>query len=118
MSAHAEPDVDRRPWGHFEVLRDAAFCKVKLLVVNPGQRLSLQRHARRAEHWHVVKGRAEIMLDGVTHVLRCGESLDIPRLAWHRLANSDVTELVVVEVQIGEYFGEEDIERGSDDYGR
>jgi len=118
MSAHDEPVLDRRPWGHFEVLRDSAFCKVKLLVVEPGQRLSLQRHLRRAEHWHVVKGCAEIALGGTTLALRCGESLDIPRGSWHRLANPGASELVVVEVQIGDYFGEDDIERGSDDYGR
>jgi len=118
MPAHDEPVLDRRPWGHFELLRNAAFCKIKLLVVNPGQRLSLQRHRRRAEHWHVVKGKAEIVLDGATLVVSCGESLDIPRLSWHRLANPGTSELVVVEVQVGDYFGEDDIERGSDDYGR
>lgn len=112
------PDAEVRPWGHFEVLRETASYKLKLLVVQPGQRLSLQRHHHRAEHWHVVQGTAQVTLGDSALVLATGASIDIPALAWHRLANSGDEALVLIEVQRGRYFGEDDIERRSDDHGR
>lgn len=109
---------DHRPWGYYQVLLDAADQKVKSIVVHPGQRLSLQRHRRRSEHWHVVAGKAKVIVDGKEMELGALDSVDIPRGAWHRLANPGDSSLVLVEIQSGDYFGEDDIERLEDDYGR
>lgn len=107
-----------RPWGHYDVLQDATTHKVKAISVKPGQRLSLQRHRRRAEHWFVVHGRATVTVDEATIRLGAGEAVDIPRGAVHRIENTGLDELVFIEVQHGDYFGEDDIERLQDDYGR
>ena len=112
------PREDHRPWGYYEVLASEPDHKVKRIVVHPGHRLSLQRHGRRAEHWHVVQGRAIARRDGEEIPVGVGESVDIPRGAWHRIANLASERLVFIEVQTGEYFGEDDIERIEDDYGR
>ncbi len=109
---------DHRPWGFFEVLSDRADHKVKRITVYPGKRLSLQRHARRSEHWHLVQGEAVITLDGKEYKLCGGQSIDIPRGSAHRIANPGAENLIFVEVQRGDYFGEDDIERLEDDFGR
>jgi len=109
---------ETRPWGRYDVLADETSHKVKRLTVDPGHRLSYQRHHRRAEHWFVVEGDALVTLDGVEHVVATGEAIDIPRGAAHRVENKGAVPLVLVEVQHGSYFGEDDIERLSDDYGR
>ena len=109
---------DERPWGAYLVLEDEVTHKVKRLEVRPGKRLSYQRHARRAEHWFVVAGLAEVTLDGASHLLKAGDAIDIPRGAAHRIANDGDVDLVFVEVQHGDYFGEDDIERLEDDFGR
>ena len=111
-------DEDHRPWGHFCVLEDAARHKVKRIVVNPGQRLSLQKHERRREHWFVLEGEALVTRDNEEIPLACGHAINIPEGAWHRVRNPGTTPLVFVEVQTGEYFGEDDIIRAEDDYGR
>jgi len=113
-----------RPWGGFQT---PAFLPsvgaIKLLRVDPSQRLSLQRHAERSEHWVVLVGEVVATVDGVERLLRRGEHLEVPQDAWHRLANaSDSVTAVLAEVQVGEYAtataAEEDIERSQDDYGR
>jgi mannose-6-phosphate isomerase len=109
---------DERPWGSFTVLEDAVTHKVKRIEVRPGRRLSYQRHARRAEHWFIIAGLAEVTLDDVTHYLNPGDAIDVPRGAAHRIANRGEDDLVFVEVQHGDYFGEDDIERLHDDFGR
>ena len=111
-------ETDHRPWGHYTVLADEPDHKVKRICVYPGKRFSLQRHRRRAEHWHLLSGEAVVTLDGKEIPLRGGQSIDIPRGAAHRLLNAGKTEAAFIEVQTGEYFGEEDIERIEDDYGR
>jgi mannose-6-phosphate isomerase len=111
-------EPDRRPWGYFLVLADECDHKVKRIVVHAGERLSLQRHRRRTEHWLVVRGAAVVTLDGLELALREGEAVDIPCGARHRVANPGPGELVFIEVQRGDYFGEDDIERLADDYGR
>jgi mannose-6-phosphate isomerase len=116
--AGLDPIFERRPWGTFTVLADDADCKVKRITVDPGQRLSYQRHQRRSEHWVVVAGQARVTLDDVDHLLEAGQSIDIPRGAAHRVTNPGTDELAFVEVQLGDYFGEDDIVRLSDDYGR
>lgn len=109
---------DERPWGAYTVLDGAATHKVKRIVVAPGRRLSYQRHAHRAEHWFVVAGRAEVTLDGAVRVVAAGDAVDIPRGAAHRIANPGDDDLVFVEIQHGDSFAEDDIERLEDDYGR
>ncbi|MDP2359363.1 MAG: phosphomannose isomerase type II C-terminal cupin domain [bacterium] len=112
------PETSQRPWGHFEVLLDAVDMKVKRILVQPGQRLSLQRHHRRREHWFVAAGQGVVDLDGQARQVAAGDSLDIPLGAWHRVRNPAAVDLVLIEVQTGDYFGEDDIERREDDYGR
>jgi len=97
---------------------DAPDHKVKRLVVHPGKRLSYQRHAKRAEHWFIVSGNARVTLDGAVIDLQPGEAIDIPQGSAHRIANEGRTDLVFVEVQHGTYFGEDDIVRLEDDFGR
>jgi len=109
---------DHRPWGFYEILLDSPEHKVKRITVHPGQRLSLQRHQRRAEHWYVVEGEAAVTLDDGEIALSAGQAVDIPRGGWHRIRNSGSSKMVFIEVQTGDYFGEDDIERKEDDYGR
>lgn len=111
-------ETEERPWGRFEVLLDATACKVKRITVNPGQRLSYQRHSKRSEHWYVVSGEGVVTLDGEDRVVATGEAIDIPNKSAHRVTNRADLPLVFIEVQTGEYFGEDDIERLEDDYGR
>jgi mannose-6-phosphate isomerase len=111
-------EADTRPWGRYEVLSDEPSHKVKRITVEPGHRLSYQRHAQRSEHWFVVAGDALVTLDGVEHAVATGEAIDIPLGAAHRIENKGGEPLVFIEVQHGTYFGEDDIERLDDDYGR
>lgn len=100
------------------MLEDQPNYKVKRITVSPGHRLSYQRHARRSEHWFVVEGLARVTLDGVVHDLGPGRAIDIPKGAAHRVENPGGEELLFIEVQRGTYFGEDDILRLEDDYGR
>lgn len=113
-----ERERDERPWGCYEVLDDAATHKVKRIEVQPGRRLSYQRHAHRAEHWFVVAGSAEVTLDGDVRRVGASEAVDVPKGSAHRIANVGDGPLVFIEVQHGESFAEDDIERLEDDYGR
>jgi len=106
------------PWGKWEVLLDETKYKVKRIIVQPGNRLSYQKHFKRAEHWMVVEGEAKVTLDGKEIFLKRGEPVDIPREAAHRVANFGKDPLVFIEIQHGDYFGEDDIIRLEDDYGR
>lgn len=109
---------DHRPWGSYTVLEEQPAYKVKRLEVLAGRRLSYQKHEKRAEHWMIVGGRAIVTLDGKDVDLSPGQSIDIPRGASHRIANPGTTLLTVIEIQQGDYFGEDDIIRLEDDYGR
>lgn len=111
---------EHRPWGSYTVLDDQPHFKLKQLSVKPGHRLSLQRHQKREEHWYVTGGRPDITIDGNTFGKQAGEYVNIPRTAWHRLSNPQgQTDFVeIIELQLGDYFGEDDIERRDDDYGR
>jgi mannose-6-phosphate isomerase len=112
------PLFDRRPWGTFTVLDEGAGYKVKRIEVLPGKRLSYQQHARRAEHWMVVAGEATVTLDGREIRLAVGETVDIPVGAAHRVANPGDATLVFIEIQRGDYLGEDDIKRLEDDFNR
>jgi len=107
-----------RPWGHYDNLLESNDHKIKELVVNPGERLSLQKHQRRAEHWTVVSGEALVTVGEKEIPLKQGQSVDIPKGAVHRIMNPGEAPLVIVEVQMGDYFGEDDIIRLEDDYDR
>ncbi|RSN67920.1 mannose-1-phosphate guanylyltransferase/mannose-6-phosphate isomerase [Candidatus Korarchaeum cryptofilum] len=107
-----------RPWGSYTVLENGDRYRVKRITLLPGRRLSLQRHYNRSEHWVVVRGTAKIIIDGEERVLRPGESTFIPMGSVHRLENPGKIDLEVIEVQIGDYLGEDDIERLEDDYKR
>lgn len=107
-----------RPWGCFSILEDAVDCKVKRLVVKPGQVLSLQKHHRRAEHWTVIKGVAKVRLGEDEFQLKPNESTYIPIGTQHRLENPGTEDVHLIEVQTGDYFGEDDIVRFEDIYGR
>ena len=112
------PEIDQRPWGTFTVLDKGENYKVKKIEVLPGKRLSYQRHARRAEHWFVVRGTAKVTLNGTEFLVSAGESVDIQTGAAHRVENPDLSPLIFLETQTGDYFGEDDIERIEDDFGR
>lgn len=111
-------EQDTRPWGGYLVLDDADDHKVKRITVTPGKRLSYQTHRRRAEHWFVVRGTGAVTLDGVTIAVVTGTAVDIPIGAAHRIENTGAEDLVFIEVQHGDYFGEDDIVRLEDDFGR
>jgi mannose-1-phosphate guanylyltransferase/mannose-6-phosphate isomerase len=116
-----EAEVHRkvyRPWGHFDLLHAGPGFLVKSLVVKPGGALSLQRHRRRAEHWVVVRGTAKVTRGEEQLELRANQSTYIPLGVMHRLENPGPEQLEIVEVQSGDYLGEDDIERFGDRYGR
>ncbi len=112
-------EYDERPWGNYTVLDEGANFKVKRIEVLPQKRLSYQKHAHRAEHWFVVSGTARVTLNDEIHDLKKGENIDIAVGDKHRVENPHVKEtLVFVEIQRGEYLGEDDITRFEDDFGR
>lgn len=114
-------DVHRlvyRPWGSYEVLLDTDNYKIKRIIVEPGKKLSLQRHFHRSEHWVVVSGTAEVTNGEKVIIVRPNESTYIPVGEVHRLENKGKIDLIMIEVQVGEYTGEDDIVRLDDDYGR
>jgi mannose-6-phosphate isomerase len=111
-------DSEERPWGSWHVIDVADGYKIKRIHVNPGARLSLQSHAHRSEHWVVVQGVATCEVDGEVLVVARDQSIDVPQGSRHRLGNQGDEELVIVEVQLGSYTGEDDICRYEDDYGR
>jgi mannose-6-phosphate isomerase-like protein (cupin superfamily) len=110
--------ITKCPWGSFEVLSESSDHTVKRIVVEPGGCLSLQLHHMRSEHWFVVAGKGVAIIDGKKRYLRVGSSIDIPKEAKHRVQNSSNENLIIIEVQTGEYCGEDDIERFEDKYGR
>jgi mannose-6-phosphate isomerase len=111
-------EKSERPWGRYEVLQEGATYKVKSIHVNPGKRLSYQRHQKRSEHWYVTDGSGEVTLDGKVQVVSQGSIIEIPQGMLHRISNTGNSELILIEVQTGSYFGEDDIERIEDDFGR
>ncbi len=118
LPAATEHPFELRPWGKFEILADASDFKAKTITVDPGQQLSYQSHKKREEHWIVIQGEAEVILNEVTHPVKKGGYIHIPLGAKHRIKNPGHLPLVFVEVQTGSYFGEDDIERFEDNYNR
>jgi mannose-6-phosphate isomerase len=110
---------EQRPWGSFTILDEGENYKVKRLEVLPGKRLSYQRHSHRSEHWFVVQGTAKVTLNGLEMLVETGKAIDVPQGTAHRIENEpDGEHLVLIETQTGTYFGEDDIERLEDDFGR
>ena len=107
-----------RPWGRWTVLGEGEGYKVKRIEVNPGHRLSLQRHAHRSEHWIVVTGTAKIVIGERTSFVQTQESTFVPAGTVHRIENPGPHLLIIIEIQNGVYLGEDDIVRFEDDYGR
>ena len=107
-----------RPWGYYQDIDLAPRYRVKRIVVKPGSELSLQKHFHRSEHWVVVKGTAEVTVNGTTRGVHENESVYIPIGSVHRLANPGKIPLELIEVQVGSYVGEDDIVRIEDSYGR
>ena len=114
----SSPTFDRRPWGTFTVLDEGENFKVKRIEVLPGKRLSYQKHSQRAEHWVVVQGTAKVTLDGREMTIETGQAIDIAIGAAHRVENPGAVPLLFIEVQRGNYLGEDDIVRLQDDFGR
>ena len=113
-----ERETDERPWGSYVVLDEAADHKVKRIVVSPHKRLSLQVHRLRSEHWFIVRGMGSVTVGDEVRSVGAGDSVDIEVGTAHRVENTGDVELVFVEVQHGESFGEDDIVRIEDDFGR
>lgn len=110
--------TETRPWGSYTILLDSDLCKVKSITVNAGQRLSLQLHHKREEHWTIVAGTGEVTLGENTLQVAPGSTIHIPTETQHRIANTGNEPLIFIEVQRGSYFGEDDIVRLQDDYQR
>ena len=111
-------EYDKRPWGDYIVLDDAETHKVKRIMVNPGGRLSLQYHHHRAEVWTFISGVGTITINDEIKDYKSGEVAQIPLGAHHRIENKTLEPVIFIEVQYGNYFGEDDIVRIEDDYNR
>ena len=107
-----------RPWGDYKSIANEQLWQVKLIKVKPGEKLSLQRHQYRSEHWVVVSGIAKVEIEGKESTLHQNQSSYIPVGSKHRLSNPGETDLKIIEVQTGSYLGEDDIQRFDDNYGR
>jgi mannose-1-phosphate guanylyltransferase / mannose-6-phosphate isomerase len=123
LKAEGQPEATQhvriyRPWGYYQSIDQGSRYQVKRIVVRPGGRLSLQKHHHRAEHWVVVRGAAEVTLNGKVEHVHENESIYLPIGSTHRLANPGKIDLELIEVQTGSYFGEDDIVRIEDDYSR
>jgi len=113
------PFFEQRPWGSFTILDEGENFKVKRIEVTPGKRLSYQRHSHRDEHWYVVQGVAKVTLNGSEILVNTGEAIDIANGSAHRVENPESSEILIfIETQTGTYFGEDDIQRLEDDFGR
>lgn len=113
-----EPSLEYRPWGYYQTILTTPFYKVKLLSLNPNSQISLQYHYKRAEHWVVIKGIATITIGKATHTLTRDQSIYVPKTEIHKIENQTPEILEIIEVQIGDYLGEDDIIRLEDKYNR
>jgi mannose-6-phosphate isomerase-like protein (cupin superfamily) len=119
LNINTKQSKTERPWGSYEILCKGAGYQSKRLMINSGQRLSLQTHKHRDEQWVIAKGTAKVTIGDKVITLGKGQSAEVPRTIQHRIENiSDIDSLEIIEVQIGDYIDEEDIIRLEDDYGR
>ena len=107
-----------RPWGEFENLLDTKHCKVKQIIIKPGQSPSYQYHFKRSEVWTIVQGKGELKLNDNIILVSEGYTYHIEKEAKHQIKNTGTEDLIFIEIQLGEYFGEDDIVRLEDNYGR
>jgi len=110
--------TENRPWGSYTIIKEANDHKVKTITVEPGKRLSYQTHEKRSEYWVIVSGTGTVTLDGIEEMCVAGDAFIIEQGIAHRIHNTGEEPLVFVEVQLGIYFGEDDIVRIEDDFGR
>jgi mannose-1-phosphate guanylyltransferase / mannose-6-phosphate isomerase len=110
--------IHNRPWGFYKSTMLCDFVQSKVLTIFPGQQLSLQEHQRREEHWVIIRGQAKVVLGGSIIDAYPGKYIFIPKQTKHQIVNDSHKNLVLSEVQLGDYFGEDDIKRYSDKYGR
>lgn len=110
--------IDHRPWGKYEILLDADNVKVKRITVDPGGKLSYQYHHKRSETWILIEGTGHFTLNDNVQICTVGDVLQIPQGAKHRIENTGEQPIIFIEVQRGTYFGEDDIVRIEDSYGR
>ncbi len=110
--------LETRPWGGYIVLIDDEYCKVKKLIINPKKRFSLQYHNKRNETWTIVKGKLKITVGEKTDIYSYGQTVSVPVGTVHRIENIGNEPAEIIEVQTGTYFGEDDIVRIEDDFGR
>jgi mannose-6-phosphate isomerase len=118
ITSNGSSPTECRPWGSFTTLEEGPGYKIKRIEVKPGHRLSLQMHHHRSEHWIVVSGTAKVTCGETEELLCSNQSTYVPQFVNHRLENPGVIPLVLIEVQNGEYLGEDDIVRFQDDYAR
>lgn len=111
-------EEDHRPWGFYQVISDKKDHKIKRITVYPNKRLSLQRHKMRKEHWYIIQGTGIVTKNNEEITVKVDDSIDIPKGTIHRIFNTGKENLVFIEIQRGDYFGEDDIERFEDDFGR
>lgn len=107
-----------RPWGTYTNILEEDYSKVKKIVINPGESPSYQYHFKRSEIWTIIKGTGEVKLNDETQICKVGDVIFVPREVKHSVKNIGEDELVFIEIQLGEYFGEDDIVRLEDKYGR
>lgn len=110
--------LEKRPWGTFQILLEDQKCKVKKIIVQPGHKLSLQSHKKRNELWKIISGTGLITLNSITSIAIKDMVYEIPYNTIHRIENNGFEELIFIEIQTGDYFGEDDIIRYEDSYGR
>ena len=115
---HKLQNLETRPWGGYVILIDDEYCKVKKLIINPKKRFSLQYHSKRTETWTIVKGKVEITLGDKKTIYSYGQTISVPVGTIHRIENIGDEAAEIIEVQTGTYFGEDDIIRLEDDFGR
>lgn len=109
---------ERRPWGHYVNLYDGGDCKVKRIVVNPGESPSYQMHHKRSEVWTIIAGSGKVKLNDNIRDISPGDTILVPVGDKHTIINNSDNPLIFIEVQVGTYFGEDDIVRFEDKYGR
>ena len=113
-----DSNYSERPWGRYFVLHENSGYKVKRIEVNPKARLSYQYHKKRSETWVIIHGEAIVTIEGKNKNISKGDTIVIPMTSKHRIENIGNDKLIFIEVQTGEYFGEDDIVRIEDDYNR
>lgn len=110
--------TEKRPWGEFSNLLDESYCKVKRIIIAPGEAPSYQYHFKRSEIWFVVQGNGQLRQDDIITEVNLGSIVTVPKESKHQIKNIGSNDLIFIEVQTGEYFGEDDIVRLEDKYGR